>query len=72
MTEKPPFTMDPGVEDTWEPRSLAWVDPPALPLGDICQVATQRSPATALVPLLSDFVGQKAWTVFPELAEGIC
>lgn len=52
MTERPPFTMDPGVEDTWEPRSLAWVDPQVLPLGDICQVATQRSPAMALVPLL--------------------
>lgn len=72
MTERPPFTMDPGVEDTWEPRSLAWVDPQVLPLGDICQVATQHSPAMALVPLLPDFVGQKAGTVFPELAEGIC
>lgn len=64
--------MDPGAEGTWEPSSLAWVDPQVLPLGDICQEATQRTPAVALVPLLSDFVGQKAWTVFPELAKGIC
>lgn len=64
--------MDPGVEGTWEPNSLAWVDPQVLPLGDICQVATQRNPAMALAPLLSDFVGKRHARFFPELAEGVC
>lgn len=46
--QRPPFTMDPRVEGTWEPNSLGWVDPHVLPLGDICQVAAQQNPAVAL------------------------